>query len=200
MAGKNRFTQAIDNLTEGLGSFAELIVVATVIIGFYNVVARYVGQIIGVKLSFNTFLELQWMLFSIVFFLGFAYIMKNGINVRVDFIYTNWSDKRKALVDFVGHILFLVPFCLLGIYVTIGPVLTSWGKAPKNNAWRFWEWTGTLEWSPDPGGLAFAPIKTMIILAFVMLLLQTLSDLTRLWAVIQGKRPLNDAEAPIRIE
>jgi len=188
MPGKNRFTRAVDKMSEGLGVFAEYIVIATIIIGFYNVVVRYVGQIIGVKLSSNTFLELQWTFFSLVFFFGFAYILKNGVNVRVDFIYTNWSDKRKALVDFIGHILFLVPFCLLGIYVSIGPVLTSW----------------TLEWSPDPGGLPFAPIKTMIIIAFLMLLLQTISELVRLWAVIQGKRPLidavEDAEAPIRIE
>jgi len=148
MPGKNRFTRAVDKMSEGLGVFAEYIVIATIIIGFYNVVVRYVGQIIGVKLSSNTFLELQWTFFSLVFFFGFAYILKNGVNVRVDFIYTNWSDKRKALVDFIGHILFLVPFCLLGIYVSIGPVLTSWGKSPRNNA----RWNGlqTQVASPSP--------------------------------------------------
>ena len=60
------------------------------------------GQFIGVQLTSNLFIEMQWYLYSLVFFLGFAYILENGINVRVDFIYANWSKKRKALLDSLG--------------------------------------------------------------------------------------------------
>lgn len=193
----NRFTNTVDAISEWLGIFAELLIIATVAIGFYNVVARYIGRFIGQQLSSNVFIELQWYLFSIVFFLGFAYILKNGINVRVDFLYTNFSVKRKALVDIIGHTLFLIPFCIIGIWVSYSPVLRSWGRLP-NGTW------GTWEISPDPGGLPRAPLKTMIIVAFVLLLLQTISEVMKLWAVYRGQAKPEiaglDADAPIRIE
>lgn len=173
------FAHAIDRLTEAVGGLANWIVIITVLVGFYNVVARYLGRYIGVRLSSNLFIELQWYLFSLIFFFGFAYILKHGVNVRVDFLYANWSDKQKAWVDFLGTVLFLIPLCLIGIYVTYNPVMTSWGRRP-NGTW------GTWEVSPDPEGLPRAPIKTMIIVAFALLLLQSLSQTIKHWAVIRG--------------
>lgn len=183
------YSRIIDWISEQMGWLSMFLVIVTVVIGFYNVVARYVGRFIGMQLSSNVYIETQWYLYSMVFFLGFAYILKHGINVRVDFIYANWSRKRKALLDFWGHLIFLVPFCIIGIWVTVNPVITSWSQ---------WEQ------SPDPGGLARAPIKSMIIVAFVMLLLQTFSELIKLWAVLRGEDivvpELDEHGAPIRIE
>lgn len=194
------YVRIVDAISEVLGRIAVWLVLITVLIGFYNVVARYLGRFIGVQLSSNLFIELQWYLYSLVFFFGFAYILKHGVNVRVDFLYANWGEKRRAWVDIIGHVLFLVPFCIIGIYVTINPVLSSWGLLPSG------EW-GTWEMSPDPNGLPRAPIKTMIILAFITLLAQTISELIKLYAtvtdqkqVIQDVQKQDVAEAPIRIE
>lgn len=175
-----KFAHFIDRLTEVVGGLANWIVIITVVIGFYNVVARYLGRFVGARLSSNVFIELQWYLFSLIFFLGFAYILKHGVNVRVDFLYTHWSDKQKAWVDFLGTVLFLIPLCLIGIYVTYNPVMTSWGRLP-NGKW------GTWEVSPDAEGLPRAPIKTMIIVAFTLLLLQSLAQAIKHWAVIRGR-------------
>lgn len=169
----------IDGVTERIGGLANWIVIITVVVGFYNVVARYVGRYLGVRLSSNVFIELQWYLFSLIFFFGFAYILKHGVNVRVDFLYTNWDAKRQAWVDFLGTLLFLIPLCLIGIYVTYNPVMSSWGRLP-NGSW------GTWEVSPDPEGLPRAPIKTMIIVAFVFLFLQSIAQAIKHLAVILG--------------
>ncbi len=187
-----RFVEAI---TENLGKFAVLLVIITIGIGFYNVAARYIGEYIGQQLSSNIFIELQWYLYSLVFFLGFAYILKNGINVRVDFIYANWSKKRKATLDFWGNLFFLLPFCLMGIYVSVRPVLTSWGLQPNGN-WGPWEM------SPDPSGLPRAPIKTMIIVAFVLLTLQTVAELIKLYWTMHGidEETVAELDSPLRIE
>ena len=157
---------------------------------------RHLVERIGVQLSSNSLIETQWYLFSLVFFLGFSYIMKHGINVRVDFIYAKWPRARQATIDFWGHLCFLVPFCIMGIYVTVNPVLRSWGQLP-DGSWGAWEL------SPDPGGLPRAPIKTMIIIAFAMLLLQTFSELIKLWPVMRGHgdaTSLGDTDRPLRIE
>lgn len=184
------FAHAIDRLTEAVGGLANWIVIITILIGFYNVAARYLGRFVGARLSSNIFIELQWYLFSLIFFFGFAYILKHGVNVRVDFLYTNWSDKQKAWIDFLGTVLFLIPLCLIGIYVTYNPVMTSWGRRP-NGTWGMWEV------SPDPEGLPRAPIKTMIIIAFALLLLQSLAQTIKQWAVIRGH---TEIASPIQSE
>lgn len=176
-----KISAAIDRLSERMGTIATLLVLITVLVGFYNVVARYVGRYIGVQLSSNFFIELQWYLYSLIFFFGFSYILRHDANVRVDFIYGNWPTRRKAWFNLIGHLIFLLPLCLIGIYVTINPVLFSWGRLP-NGGW------GTWEVSPDPGGLPRAPIKSMITVAFTLLLLQTFSELIKLVAILRGQQ------------
>ena len=126
-----RLAHAADALTERLGGLATLLVLVTITVGFYNVLARYIGRFIGVKLASNLFIEAQWYLYSLTFFFGFAYILKHDVNVRVDFLYTNWRPKTQAWINLVGTLVFLIPFCLMGIYVTYDPVLRSWGLLPS---------------------------------------------------------------------
>ncbi|MCU0537739.1 MAG: TRAP transporter small permease subunit [Hydrococcus sp. Prado102] len=174
-----KLSNLIDSIIEKIGGILNWLVIATIAVGFYNVIARYIGRFIGMKLSSNGLIELQWYLFSILFCLGFAYILKHGANVRVDFLYANWNEKRKALVDFIGTVTLLIPFCLIGIWVTINPVLLSWGLLP-DGTW------GTWEVSSDADGLPRAPIKTMVIVAFVLLLLQSISQAIKYFAILMG--------------
>jgi TRAP-type mannitol/chloroaromatic compound transport system permease small subunit len=174
-----KIASIIDNFTEKLGGLINWLVLLTVSVGFYNVMARYVGRFIGVQLSSNALIELQWYLFSILFLLGFAYILKHGDNVRVDFLYTNFNEKQRSLVDFFGTVLFLIPFCLIGLWVTFNPVLQSWGYLP-DGSW------GTWEISPDASGLPRAPIKTMIPIGLILLLLQSISQAIKYLAVVLG--------------
>ena len=139
-------SRKIDRITDIIGSWSTVLVLLTIAVGFYNVIARYIGRFVGIQLSSNALIELQWYLFSLMFFCGFAYILKHGENVRVDFLYANWTEKQRALVDFIGTVFFLIPFCILGLCVTIDPILDSWGYMP-DGTW------GTWEMSPDADGL-----------------------------------------------
>jgi TRAP-type mannitol/chloroaromatic compound transport system permease small subunit len=154
-------------------------VLLTVGVGFFNVVARYLGRFIGTQLSSNALIDLQWYLFSLTFLSAFAYILRHGENVRVDFLYSQWGEKRKALIDFLGTILFLIPFCILGIWVTFNPILQSWGRLP-DGSWGNWEL------SADADGLPRAPIKTMLPLGLFLLLLQSISQAIKYLAIILG--------------
>ncbi len=194
-----KYVYFVDTLSNILGNISMYLVIVTIVVGFMNVLLRYVGQIIQQRLTSNLFIELQWYLYSLVFFFGFAYILKHNINVRVDFWYANFPTKTKAWIDLIGHLLALIPFCLLALYFTYSPVLTSWGLRP-NGTW------GTWELSPDPSGLPRAPIKSMILVAFFTLLLQTSSEVIKHIALIRGQQQLVDdalaakPEAPLRIE
>lgn len=191
-----KYTKAIDRVSEFFGAVSMYLVIVTFVVGFLNVVLRYTGQIIGRRLVSNVFIELQWYLYSLVFFLSFAYILKNGINVRVDFWFAEQNKKLKAKIDLVGHLIALIPFCILALWATWGPVLRSWGLRPNG------EW-GTWEVSPDPNGLPRAPIKSMIVVAFALLLLQAIAEVIKLIAILRDQEHLVqtvDIDAPIRIE
>ncbi|MEY2856553.1 MAG: hypothetical protein RLZZ74_862 [Cyanobacteriota bacterium] len=174
-----KISQIIDRITEKLEFAIDWLVVLTIGIGFYNVMARYLGRFVGIKLSSNVLIELQWYLFSILFLLGFAYILKHGDNVRVDFLYTNCNQKQRAIIDLLGTVLFLIPFCAIGIWVTFNPVLQSWGHLP-DGSW------GTWEISPDASGLPRAPIKTMLPIGLALLLFQGISQAIKYLAVLLG--------------
>jgi TRAP-type mannitol/chloroaromatic compound transport system permease small subunit len=180
-----RVSRIIDQFTEKLRFVIDWLVVLTVGIGFYNVVARYLGRLLGIKLSSNVLIELQWYLFSILFLVGFAYILKHGDNVRVDFLYTNLNQKQQAIVDLLGTVLFLIPFCAIGIWVTFNPVLQSWGHLP-DGTW------GTWEISPDTNGLPRAPIKTMIPIGLGLLLLQGISQIIKYLAILSGYEQVSE--------
>lgn len=217
-----RISRAIDRVSDFIGSLAMYLVLITVVIGVYNVAARFLGRYLGVQLSSNRFIEMQWYLFSLVFFLGFAYIMQHGINVRVDFIYSKWSRRRRARMDFLLNFVMILPFCAIGILVSWQPLLTSWGRS-ATGLWCFGNEQGVFqtilyfadfldltggycgEISPDPDGLNRAPIKSFILLAFSLLLLQVLSEQIKLLAVLRSgdedadlEEP--DVESPLRLE
>ncbi len=172
-------SRRIDRMTDIIGSWSTGLILATIAVGFYNVVARYVGRLIGIQLSSNAFIELQWYLFSMMFLCGFAYILKHGENVRVDFLYSEWNEKQRALVDLIGTLLFLIPFCILGWCVTIDAVLDSWGYLP-DGTWGSWEL------SSDADGLPRAPIKTMLLFGFATLLAQAISQAIKYLAILKG--------------
>lgn len=174
-----RFAHAIDRLTNVLGRLSAGIVVLTIGVGFYNVLVRYLGRFIGLQLSSNRLIELQWYLFSILFLLGFAYILKHDQNVRVDFWYAHWSERRRTWINLLGTVFFLIPFCLIGLYVAVNPVLASWGRLP-DGTW------GTWEVSADANGLPRAPIKTMVPVGLLLLLLQAIAQTIKYAAVLLG--------------
>lgn len=199
-----RYVRIVDAISEFFGEISKYLVIIVVVVGFSNVVLRYLGRWIQQRLTSNVFIETQWYIYGLVFLLGFAYILKHNINVRVDFWYAEWPKKRRAWIDFVGHILGLIPFCVLAIWVLWSPTLRSFGRLPDGTwpTYRVWEiW----ELSPDPNGLPRAPIKGVIIIGFGLLLLQALAEMVKLWTVLTDREEMlslhiEEPSAPIRIE
>lgn len=180
-----KFAHGIDRVSEFLGKISIYLILVLVVVGFYNVAVRYTGRFIGQNLSSNRLIEVQWYIYSVLFFLIFAYNIKHDVNVRVDILYAKWSTKRKAWVDLLGTLLFVVPLAIIGIWMTITPVLQSWGQLPNGT---FGPW----ELSPDPDGLPRAPIKSFIIVAFALMLLQALAQIIKYAAIITGHREVAD--------
>lgn len=146
----------IDKLNERIGIFSGWLTTALVLIVCYDVFTRYVLNSSSVAVQ-----ELEWHLFSVIFLFGAAYTLKYDRHVRVDVFYVNFSAKRKAWINFLGSLIFLIPFTILVIKTSQLFVLNSFTIS---------------EVSPDAGGLpARYILKACIPLGFFFLLLQGVS-------------------------
>lgn len=169
-----RWADRIDRFNEWMGRGLYWLTLAMVGVGAFNAIARYLDRYTDLGLSSNTWIELQWYLFSLVFLLGAAYTLKHDDHVRVDVFY-NWLSRRgRAWINVLGTVLFLFPFCAVVLWVSVPFAANSWA---------------ILEQSSDPGGLARYPIKTAIPLAFLFVMLQGVSILIREGAVLRGAAP-----------
>jgi TRAP-type mannitol/chloroaromatic compound transport system permease small subunit len=172
-----RVADTIDASTEAVGRVMYYGTLAMVVIGAFNAIARYTDKYTGLGLSSNTWLELQWYLFSLVFLLGAAYGLKHDVHVRVDVVYESLSKRGRAWINLLGTALFLFPFSLLMLVMSWPMVRNTWA---------------VLEQSPDPGGLPRYPIKTVIPIAFLLLVAQGVAFTIRQIAVLRD--PANGDE------
>jgi len=189
-----RLASAVDRFNERLGRIIYWLTLVMVGVGSYNAIMRYlsgfvqidpetagtfdkilifIGEI-ALRLNSNTFIELQWYLFSLVFLLGAAYTLKHNAHVRVDVLYTRLSARGRAWINLLGTVLFLLPFCVLMLWASWPVVEDSWAR---------------LEGSPDPGGLPRYPLLTAIPLTFVLLIAQGGALLIRQIATLRGQAP-----------
>lgn len=146
----------IDQLNEQIGHSISWLNTVLVLLVCYDVAARYFFDT-----SSAGMVEMEWHLFSLIFLLGAGYTLSHDRHVRVDVFYQNFSEKKKAWVNLLGALLFLIPFCLITI-------AASWKFTANAFAMQ--------EGSPDPGGLpARYIIKAAIPLGFSLLLLQAIS-------------------------
>ena len=111
---------------------------------------------------------------ALVFMLGAAYTLKDDEHVRVDVFYRGFSPTKKAWVNVIGGILFLLPFTFYTAYLSVNYVTASWR---------------VLETSADPGGLPFVYLlKTLIPIMMVSLIIQGLADIVKNIGVIRAEK------------
>ena len=167
----------IDRFQERFGRGVSWLSLGMVRVVFSDVVTRYVFRTTSGAMQ-----ELEWYLFGTLYLLAAGYTLLHDEHVRVDIMYSKLSPRRRAVVDFVLFCVFFFPSCLLVIY-------TAWPFV--RNSWSVWEG------SPDPGGLPLRwLLKSMIIVGFVLLLLQGISQTIKsfYWAMGWESPPQAPAE------
>lgn len=166
-----RVASAIDEVNRRLGRGVAWLTLWMVLVGAYNAIARSFERELGLRLSSNALLELQWYLFSLVFLLGAPWALRAGAHVRVDVIYGGHSVRGRAWIDLVGGLVLLAPFCVFAIQVSWPFVVDSWREGEMSN---------------DPGGLPRWPLKPFVPLAFALLLAQGISEVIKRIAILRG--------------
>ena len=160
----------LDRISIATGRAASWLTLAMVLGTFVVVVFRY---------AFDTGLlwlqeSVTWM-HAMVFMLGASYTLQQEGHVRVDIFYRRITEGRKAIVNLLGIIFFIVPLCIFFIVECFEYVQISWRIR---------------EVSRDAGGLPYPAIplmKSALLLMPVAILLQSLSLATRSLAQIRGR-------------
>ncbi len=134
-----------------MGKVVSFLLLLMVLNVAYDVMMRYLFHNSSVGMQ-----EMEWHLFSVIFLFGISVALKGEGHVRVDFLYDNFSPRKKAVVNIFGTLFFLMPLALLIFFGSFQYVQDAYI---------------TQEISEDPGGLPFRwLIKGMIPLSFGFLL------------------------------
>jgi len=134
-----------------MGKITAFLLLLMVLNVSWDVMMRYLFHNSSVAMQ-----EMEWHLFAVVFLFGISVALKDEGHVRVDFLYDSFSPRKKAVINIIGTLLFLVPLALLIIFGSFEYVQDAYV---------------THEISEDPGGLPLRwVIKAMIPLSFAFLL------------------------------
>jgi TRAP-type mannitol/chloroaromatic compound transport system permease small subunit len=158
---------SIDRFTEVSGRVLSWLTILMVVLVVVVVITRYFLEIGSIALQ-----ESVTYLHAMVFMLGLAFTLKRGGHVRVDIFYRGYSIRGKAIVDLLGGLLFLLPFCLLIFISSWDYVLASWAIGEGS--------------SENSGIAAIYLLKTLMLIMPATLLLQGVAEILKALLVLRN--------------
>ncbi len=180
LLGVSRF---IDRINEVIGKSVSWLILAAVLVSAGNAIIRKTFN-----MSSNAWLEAQWYLFGAVFMLAAAYTLKQNEHIRIDIFFGTRSKRTQDWIDLFGHVFFLLPFCLLMLWLLFPYTLHAIQSG---------------EVSANAGGLILWPSKAVILGGFILLTLQCLSEIIKRIAIMNGlmddPNPHHATHAPLEM-
>ncbi len=159
------FVKSVDAVNRVFGLIAMYLVYAMIGILFYSTISK------------NFFDPSLWTLemaqFTMVtyYLLGGGYSMQTGDHVRMDLLYSRWSDRTKAIVDAIT-VLFLFFYMVL---------LLFGGISSTRYAIQYGEESYSA-WAPP-----MAPIKVIMCVGITLMLLQVIATFFKDLAKVRGE-------------
>jgi TRAP-type mannitol/chloroaromatic compound transport system permease small subunit len=162
-------TRVIDAANTWIGKRVAWLILAAVIVSSVNAVVRKIFDV-----SSNAWLELQWLLFSVVFLLCSPWTLLDNEHIRIDIVNNLMPQRVRSIIDAVGHAFFLLPLCVILVFTGLPFFIKS--AMIDEQSW-------------NTGGLPQWPAKSLIFIAFAMLFVQGFSELVKRIAVMRGLIP-----------
>lgn len=184
MRGLLGLSSIIDRMNEVIGRTMGWLILIAVLVSATNAVIRKLFSV-----SSNAWLELQWYLFGAAFLLAAAYTLRENGHVRIDVLYGRVSEKTRQWIDLLGHLFFLMPFSVLMVVYLVPYTVQSFTSG---------------EVSTNSGGLIIWPAKAMMLVGFVLLTIQGVSEIIKKIAIMQGliedPNPFHNAKEQAELE
>ncbi|HSR72851.1 MAG TPA: TRAP transporter small permease subunit [Kiloniellales bacterium] len=161
-----RYVHCVDAVNRVVGRVAMYLVLAMMGILLWSSASR---TLFGI--SYIWIVEMAQFLLAAYYLLGGGYSMQLDSHVRMDLLYSRWSDRKKAAVDAVtdGCLIFYMIFLLVG---GISGTLYALEYGQKNYS----------SWAPP-----LAPIKIIMTIGILLMLLQAVAVFFKDLAKARGK-------------
>jgi TRAP-type mannitol/chloroaromatic compound transport system permease small subunit len=162
-------TRVIDAFNTWIGKRVAWLLLAAVLVSAVNATVRKVFDT-----SSNSWLELQWLLFSVVFLLCSPWTLLANEHIRIDILNNLLPQRTRNIIDVIGHAFFLLPLTVVMIITGLPFFLNSYEI--NEQSW-------------NAGGLPQWPAKSLIAIGFSLLLIQGISELVKRIAVMRDLIP-----------
>ncbi len=106
-------SRAIDKMNTFIGRVVSWGILAAILISTLNAIIRKVFNV-----SSNAWLELQWLLFGAVFMICSAWTLVQNEHIRIDIVSNLLPKSVRTTIEFIGHILFLLPMAAVMVWLT----------------------------------------------------------------------------------
>lgn len=202
-SGLNRLRRGIEAVSSITMRVVWFLAWAVFALQFFNVVTRYGNEYVDQDILFGEVVSLAWMAFGLMFLLGINFGVRDGVNPRIDFWWTNFSNRTKAALDFAMHSVLLLPFVFMSVRILQNYAAAALGRRHSGewpNQWRVWQ---SWEEGVDAGSLPVGPIKTMLLVGFLLFGLQVLAEVIKTGFVLLGREDYGDIverDVPLRVE
>ncbi len=164
-----KLSRGIDAVNRRIGQFFALMVLLAILVSAVNATVRKVFD-----LSSNAWLELQWVLFSMVFLFCAPWTLQLNEHVRIDIVNSMMPRPVRSTIELIGHALFLLPLTIIMIVTSVPFFLESF----RLNEQSF-----------SAGGLPQWPAKSLVMIGFALLAMQGVSELIKRIAIMRGIIP-----------
>jgi len=177
-----RLSRAIDRLVIGVGKIGAWAIIPLIVIIIFDVITRKIVVVqqaimnspLHAYVSSTKLQEWEWHLHTVIFFCALGYAYVTNAHVRVDLVREKLPVRGQAAIEFIGLIVFMLPYVTLVLYFGIDFVRQSYVSGEVSSAM-----TGlSHRWI----------IKSFVLLAMVLTLLGGLSMLARLALYLFGPR------------
>ena len=162
-------TRVIDACNTWIGKRVAWLLLLAVLVSAVNATVRKVFDT-----SSNSWLELQWVLFSAVFLLCSPWTLLANEHIRIDILNNLLPQRTRNIIELVGNTFFLLPLTIVMVITGIPFFLNSYEI--NEQSW-------------NSGGLPQWPAKSLIMIGFGLLLIQGLSELVKRIAVMRDLIP-----------
>jgi TRAP-type mannitol/chloroaromatic compound transport system permease small subunit len=166
MAVLRKIAKAIEWFNEWIGRIFSWLIVALVMLTVMEVIMR---RFLGTPTIWS--FEVLNQIFGLHFMIVAAFGLKYGSHVSVDLFTHRLEAKRLAALDIFSYLLFFFPFCIVGIVQGYRFAATSW--AMREHPWSVF--------APP-----MYPIKSVILITFVLLLAQGIAEVIKKIFIIKG--------------
>ena len=107
-----------------------LAVIAAVIFSQFNLSRLLQWEtdlpLLGRQLTVISVVELQWHLFGIFVLIGGSWVLQHDRHIRVDLLYVRFSPLWRNIVNLIGDLAFLLPFCAVIFWFSLAMVQRSY--------------------------------------------------------------------------